>query len=54
MPHKHKWKFHGIIFGTHRNGMSHRICKCGAELYQPARKSELKRHDPNGEVLKEA
>lgn len=54
MAHKHLWKFLGIVLGGVRNGMSHRACKCGGEMYLPATKKELKRHDPHGEVAKDA
>lgn len=52
MKHKHKWTFMGIILGGHRNGLAHRACRCGAELYQPTTKEERAKHDPQNEVAK--
>lgn len=52
MKHKHRWKFSGIISAGHRLGMSHRRCICMAELYEPATKAELRKHDPQGDVQK--
>ena len=51
--HRHSWKFSGIVTRGARLGMSHSYCKCGGELYPPATKAELERHDPTGEVLRE-
>jgi hypothetical protein len=54
VKHKHKWTFMGICLGGHRNGMAHRTCGCGAELYQPTTKKERTRHDPTNEVSRSA
>lgn len=54
MKHKHKWTFMGITLGGHRNGMAHRACNCGAELYQPTTKKERAKHDPTDEVSRSA
>jgi len=50
MNHKHKWQFRGINLGGNHHGMSHRMCRCGAELYQWPTKAEIRRHDPEGET----
>jgi hypothetical protein len=52
MTHKHNWTFMGIILGGHRNGLAHRACRCGAELYQPTTKQERAKHDPHNELAK--
>jgi hypothetical protein len=52
MKHKHRWKFSGVVLGSERNGMAHRRCKCGAEIYEKPTASEIRRHDPRGERLK--
>lgn len=50
--HRHVWKFSGIVISGVRLGMSHSNCPCGGELYVPATRAELRRHDPDGEVLR--
>lgn len=52
MKHKHKWQFRGLNIGGIHHAMSHRMCKCGAELYQNATKAEFRKHDPQGELQK--
>jgi hypothetical protein len=52
VKHKHTWTFMGIILGGHRNGLAHRACRCGAELYQPTTKKERAKHDPQNEASK--
>jgi hypothetical protein len=50
--HRHLWKFSGIVTSGVRLGMSHSYCKCGGEMYLPATRAELRKHDPAGEVLR--
>lgn len=50
MKHTHRWQFRGIVSAGYRLGMAHRMCLCTAELYQPATKAELRKHDPQGEI----
>lgn len=50
MRHKHRWNIRGIITEGHRTGMTHRMCKCGAELYEKATPAELRKHDPDGTI----